>query len=119
MCRLCWRQAELVGTDDIAAAVRHGHQLFFAELFRSRTGKATRPRPPGVRPGPTARFAATGAPQRKVLQWTIYDTLRPNTTTTPRPCTRCGQRPVKSVQSDYCYPSQPGGPITPPPCRKC
>jgi hypothetical protein len=118
-CRLCWRQAELLDTDDIAKSVRFGHQLFFADMFRSRRGKATRPGPPGQRPGPTARFAATGTPPRKVLQWTIFDALRPNTTTTPRPCTRCGQRPVKSVQSAYCYPCQPSGPVTPPPCRKC
>lgn len=118
-CRLCWRQAELAGTDDITAAVRQGHQLFFADFFRSRAGKAAHPSPPGLRPGPTARFAATGAPPRKVRQWSIFDALRPNTTTTPRPCTRCGQRPVRSVQSDYCYPCQPGGPVTPPPCRKC
>lgn len=118
-CRLCWRQAELLATDDIAAAAEHGHQLFFADFFRSRGGKAVLPGPPGRRPGPTARFAAAGMPPRKVLQWTIFDALRPNTVTIPRPCTRCGQRPVKSAQSDYCYPCQPGGPVTPPPCRKC
>ncbi|MBE1579498.1 MULTISPECIES: hypothetical protein [Pseudonocardiaceae] len=118
-CRLCWRQADLVGTDDLAAAICHGHQLFFADLFRSRAGRATRPGPPGLRPGPTARFAATGAPPRKVLQWTIFDAMRTNTTTTPRPCTRCGQRPVKTAQSDFCYPCQPGGPGIAPPCLKC
>jgi hypothetical protein len=95
-CRLCWRQAELVGTDDLVAATLHGHQLFFANLFRSRAGRAARPVPPGLRTGPTARFAVTGTAPRKVLQWTIFDALRPSTTS-PRPCTRCGQRPVKTA----------------------
>lgn len=52
-------------------------------------------------------------------QWTIFDALRTNTVTTPRPCTRCGQRPVFMAWSAYCYQCQPGGPITPPPCRTC
>ncbi|MFF1608842.1 hypothetical protein ACFVYA_13775 [Amycolatopsis sp. NPDC058278] len=118
-CRLCWRQADLLGIDDITAAVENGHQLFFADLFRSRRGKATLPGPPRQRPGPTARFGATGTRPPEMRQWTIFDALRPNTTTTPRPCTRCGQRPVKHHQAEYCYPCQPGSPVTPPPCSKC
>ncbi|WP_125592197.1 hypothetical protein [Amycolatopsis balhimycina] len=118
-CRLCWRQADLLGTDDITTAVQNGHQLFFADLFRSRRGKATHPGPPGQRPGPTARFGTAGTRPPEARQWTIFDALRPNTTTTPRPCTRCGQRPVKHHQAEYCYPCQPATQVTPPPCSKC
>lgn len=117
-CRLCWRHAQWVGTDDVAAAVKDGQQLFFADMLRSRGTRAPRLGPPR-RPGGVRRFAATGARPPIEMQWTIFDALRPNTVTTPRPCTRCGARPVIKATSVYCYQCQPGGPVAPPPCRKC
>ena len=36
-----------------------------------------------------------------------------------RTCPLCQARPVKMAWAPYCYQCQPGGPFTPPPCRKC
>jgi len=37
----------------------------------------------------------------------------------PRTCPACGDRPVATARHAYCYNCQPGGPQTPPPCRRC
>lgn len=37
----------------------------------------------------------------------------------PRPCTLCGLRPVLKKTVGYCHSCHPGGPVEPPPCRKC
>ncbi len=37
----------------------------------------------------------------------------------PRTCPACGQRPVATARHSTCYQCLPGGPVTPPPCRKC
>ena len=42
--------------------------------------------------------------------------------TTPRRCTRCGDRPVAFSaprRTDFCYDCMPGGSFTPPSCRRC
>lgn len=59
ICRLCWRQAKWAGTDDVAAAVRDGHQLFFADMQRSRSHAS---------PGPVrgaGPAASRGSPPRE------------------------------------------------------
>lgn len=39
----------------------------------------------------------------------------------PRLCAACGERPVAFTEPwvDFCYQCLPGGPFTPPPCRRC
>lgn len=37
----------------------------------------------------------------------------------PRTCPKCAQRPVATARHTTCYECIDGGPITPPPCRKC
>lgn len=40
----------------------------------------------------------------------------------PRPCTVCGMRPVAwsyPRRTKFCYECMPGGPVVPPPCRRC
>lgn len=37
----------------------------------------------------------------------------------PRPCKSCGIRPKAGPGTVYCFDCMPGGPITPPPCRRC
>lgn len=37
----------------------------------------------------------------------------------PRQCAFCGNRPVLRKTVRYCHDCHPGGPIHPPPCRKC
>jgi hypothetical protein len=37
----------------------------------------------------------------------------------PRPCAGCGRKPIAHKHSKYCYDCRPGGPVTPPPCRRC
>ena len=39
--------------------------------------------------------------------------------TVPRTCLRCGARPVATARDAFCHQCMPGGPFTPPPCRKC
>lgn len=36
-----------------------------------------------------------------------------------RPCAFCGRRPVAFKEVDYCFACHPGGPVAPPPCRRC
>lgn len=37
----------------------------------------------------------------------------------PKPCQVCGVRPPAMREIPHCFQCWPGGPITPPPCRKC
>lgn len=37
----------------------------------------------------------------------------------PRPCVSCGTRPKAGPRVDHCFECLPGGPVTPPPCRRC
>jgi hypothetical protein len=37
----------------------------------------------------------------------------------PRPCAGCGRKPIAHRHTKHCYDCQPGGPVTPPPCRRC
>lgn len=37
----------------------------------------------------------------------------------PRPCTGCGTKPVARKTLKFCFDCLPGGPRTPPPCRRC
>jgi integrase len=37
----------------------------------------------------------------------------------PRACGGCHRKPIAHRHSKYCYDCQPGGPVTPPPCRRC
>jgi hypothetical protein len=39
--------------------------------------------------------------------------------TRPRPCTGCRTKPVATTRHAHCYGCLPGGPHTPPPCRRC
>lgn len=39
--------------------------------------------------------------------------------TAPRICPKCAQRPVATARHSCCYECTEGGPVTPPPCRKC
>ena len=37
----------------------------------------------------------------------------------PRPCQRCGLKPRAARRTVHCFDCMPGGPIAPPPCRRC
>jgi hypothetical protein len=37
----------------------------------------------------------------------------------PPACGNCGRKPIAHRRSKRCYDCQPGGPLTPPPCRRC
>lgn len=37
----------------------------------------------------------------------------------PRTCPQCRDRPVATARDAFCHQCMPGGPFTPPPCRKC
>jgi hypothetical protein len=39
--------------------------------------------------------------------------------TPPRTCPVCQAKPVATYNAKYCYDCRPGGPVTPPPCRRC
>jgi len=116
-CRLCHRQRLLLADEqrvELAAAIdRDGHQLFFAEMFHLRGARRTRlPSPP-----PAVRAQRVRV---RVVQLAAFDGFdRPPQPIRPRTCSRCGQRPVRSAWVAYCYPCSPGGPVVPPPCRRC
>jgi len=37
----------------------------------------------------------------------------------PQICPICQRKPVASYREKYCFDCRPGGPVTPPPCRRC
>lgn len=39
--------------------------------------------------------------------------------TPPRTCPVCQRKPVSTYNAKYCFDCRPGGPVTPPPCRRC
>ncbi len=116
-CRLCRRQRLLLSADQ-RTAVRIGwHQLFFAGM--SRPAKRSSPR--RRRRAPTsAQTRPAPRPVRRARQLTLFD-LPPieRLPVRARLCRRCGQRPVKMAWADHCHACTPGGPVTPPPCRRC
>ena len=116
-CRLCRRQRLLLADDQRTAARIGWHQLFFAGMSRPAKRSAPRTRRRALKSVP-ARPATR--PARRARQLTLFDLpplVRPPVRA--RLCRHCGQRPVKMAWADHCHPCTPGGPVTPPPCRRC
>ena len=120
ICRLCRRQLLTLPAEqrsDLAAALRHGQQLFLAGMFRDAANRRVRAARP---PRPTPPPVPARARRRPPVQLSAFDIAVPaRTRPAPRPCKGCGERPVRSAAHRYCHACAPNGPHTPPPCRKC
>ncbi len=116
-CRLCRRQRLLLPDEQRTAARIDWHQLFFAGMSRP----AKRASPPRRRRAPTTARATRPIPRgRRARQLALFDlppVVRPPVRA--RLCRHCGQRPVKMAWADHCHACTPGGPVIPPPCRRC
>jgi hypothetical protein len=111
-CRLCRRQPATAGGEDHDAV--GWHQLFFNIAFRSwKTAPPAAPMAPGV------RAAAVPGLRRRHQQLAFPGLAAPRNPPRPKTCPSCGARPVKDARSKTCHACVPGGPVTPPPCRKC
>ena len=119
-CRLCRRQRlQLPPEEREASGVVAWHQLFFAGMLR--TGKS-KPAVVGRRPTSTGRLDTSPAPARRgrARQLALFDFPGPvRVPLRARTCRHCQQRPVKMAWADHCHACTPGGPVPPPPCRRC
>lgn len=108
-CRLCRRQPGPGGHQEERGA---WHQLFFNISFHS--WHAAPPAAAGQAPRTVAY-----APRQRHYQLAFPGLTPPRNPPRPKTCTECGARPVKDARSKTCYACLPGGPVIPPPCRKC